>query len=190
MDKISDDPAVQAAGVIHTLTEVNERECLAKLAREVPIGGKVMEIGALLGGVTAVLALANPGAHITTIDNFSWRPDDQMQTSAEIVMANMKKVGVRNVVVITGDSKKLGGPQTAPIDLVWIDGGHEYDQAFSDLVLFGLRSKVIAIHDYDNPWLTIHKAVDDFIVFTGGAFKLTELVHWTAVLRRVDESNQ
>lgn len=184
MDKISNDPAVEMARIVRPLTEIAERELVARLAREVPTGGLIVEVGALYGGMTAVMALANAGAFITTMDNFSWHPEDDQKSSKALVEQNMARLGITNVEVLVGDSIALGRNWKREIDLVWIDGGHTYKHAYSDLICFGSCSAVIAIHDYGNPHLEcVKRAVSDFLEACP-EWGVAETVHTTAVLRK------
>jgi predicted O-methyltransferase YrrM len=174
------------ANSILSITTWEERECWANLAAQVPEGGRIVEIGALYGGVTAVLALAAPAASVFTIDNFSWHPEGHPPTSAELLREHMDSVGARNVYIIQGDSREIGMDQAfGHIDMLCIDGGHSYEFVFVDLMLFGTRSDVIALHDYDNPsWPTVKDAVNDFLKLMDGKFELTNVVGQVATLRR------
>lgn len=184
MTKISDNFAVDQAQAVRPLTEVNERECVARLAEAVREDGLMVEIGCLYGGMTAVLGLANPKARIKTIDDFSWHPEDDVPTSAALLLENMAKVGVNNVEVIEGDSRKIGPKWKEPIDLLWIDGGHSFDYVYSDLKNFGPHARVIALHDYNNPyWASIRQAVERFLG-NHPEFHLADVVGTVAVLRR------
>ncbi|RPI92895.1 MAG: class I SAM-dependent methyltransferase [Chloroflexi bacterium] len=181
---ISEILAVQNAQGIRPLSEINERECLARLASAVPAGGTIMEIGCLYGGTTGVLALANPQAQVMAVDNFSWHPPDDIPTSAALVRENMKLIGAGNVDVIEGDSCVLGKFWHGPIDLLWVDGGHTFEIAYADLSNFGPHAQVIAVHDYHNGyWAGVKQAVTKFLE-EHAEFKLVEVVHWVAVLRR------
>jgi hypothetical protein len=184
MQKISSNDAVQTAQVVRPLSEINERECLARLAGEVPAGGRIVEIGCLYGGTTGVLALANPQAEVAALDNFSWHPPDDIPTSAELVRQNMKLIGAENVHVVEGDSQEIGKFWNEPIDLLWVDGGHTFEIAYADLCNFGPHAQVIAVHDYhNNYWAGVKKAVTQFLE-EHKEFELVEVVHWVAVLRR------
>jgi hypothetical protein len=186
MQKISDVKAVDKAQVVRPLTEINERECLARLAEEVKPDGLIVEIGALYGGMTAVMALANKKAHVITIDDFSWHPADDVPTSAALLMENMAKVGVKNVEVIEGDSRVIGVTWGEPIDLIFIDGGHSFDWVYPDLCNFAPHAQVVALHDYGNPfWKTIKQAVDKFLG-DHPEWMLAQVVGTVAVLRRSD----
>jgi precorrin-6B methylase 2 len=185
--KISDDEAVQRASEIPAWTEINERELLARLAREVPADGHIVEIGALYGSVTAVLALANPAARITSIDNFSWTPPGYPEASYERMMENLKGLGISNVMVVADASENVASLWQWPIELLWIDGGHSFEYVSSDLTHFGKFAKVIALHDYDNPvWPDIRQAVDKFLLEQKGNFQLRGLVGMVATLRRIE----
>jgi len=183
-NKISDVKSVNKAQVVRPLTEINERECVARLAAVVPPKGLIVEIGTLYGGMTAVLGLANKKASIITIDDFSWHPADDVPSSEELVLANMESVGVHNVKVIKGDSRVIGKTWTEPIDLIFIDGGHSFDWVYPDLCNFAPHAKVVALHDYGNAfWMTIRQAVDQFMG-DNPEWEVSEVVGTVAVLRR------
>lgn len=182
--RISEIDAVEDARSVRPLTDINERECVAKLAEEVPPGGLIVEIGSLYGGTTAVLGLANPDAKIVSIDDYSWHPADDVPTSKKLLLANMKKVGVANVTAREGDSREIGKTWKRKIDLLWIDGGHSYEYVHSDLVKFGPHAQVIAVHDYKNPaWATIEQAINDFIA-VHPEWVISDVVGMVAVLRK------
>jgi tRNA and rRNA cytosine-C5-methylases len=190
LPRISDIDAVEIARVVRPLTDINERECVAKLAADVPPGGSIVEIGSLYGGMTAVLGLANPEAKIVSIDDYSWHPADDVPTSKELLLANMKRVGVKNVKAREGDSRVIGKTWKKAIDLLWIDGGHSYEYVHSDLVNFGPHARVIAVHDYKNPaWATIEQAINDFIQ-DHPEWAIVDVVGMVAVLKRKGEGDQ
>lgn len=169
---------------IYSLTTEAERKCLSMLAKEVPIHGYILEIGCLYGGVTAVLALSAPFAYVSTIDDFSWSPENMPKATKELAEKSFIELGIKNIKVFEGDSIKIGREWKTEIDLLWIDGGHSFNYVYSDLINFGPHSRVIALHDYDNPiWETIRQAVEIFI----GKYPewhLANVVDTVAVLRR------
>lgn len=176
---------VERASKVRTLTEINERECLARLAqgieKENPV---IVEIGGLYGGTTGVLALANPQAEVICIDTFEWHPPDDVPTSEDLLYANMKSIGVENVRVIVGDSRALWKTWRKKIDLLFIDGGHSFEWVYSDLSRFSPYARVVALHDYGNPfWTTIKQAVDRHLR-ENPIWRLDEVVGTVAVLRR------
>jgi predicted O-methyltransferase YrrM len=178
---------IQRAKILRPLTEINEREELINLAKEVPPHGLIVEVGTMYGGGTAILAYANPYARIISIDNFSWFPPDGSPSSKQDVEENLELLDIHNVEIMEGDSITIGKEWNTPIDFIFIDGGHEYETAYADLVMLGSHAKVIAIHDFNNPWLHgVNKAVEDFMAIEPDKWKIEKVVHWVAVLRRVE----
>jgi predicted O-methyltransferase YrrM len=167
------------------LTEIVERQLLARLAQAVPAGGLIVEIGTMYGGTTAALALAAPQARLITIDNFSWHPPDDQPSSKELVARNMAALGIENVTIIEGDSRHVGKKWPGePIALLWVDGGHEYAEAKADLDNFGKHAEVIAVHDYILTQLpSVKQAVDDYAA-EHPEFHKHEQAHSVIVLRR------
>src|SRR3989304_1699911 len=74
LPRISDVDAVENARALWPLTDINERECMAKLATEVPSGGLIVEIGSLYGGGTAGLGVGDPPGEKGFLHVFSLRP--------------------------------------------------------------------------------------------------------------------
>jgi precorrin-6B methylase 2 len=170
---------------VYSITTEAERKLLSELAREVPRGGTILEIGALYGGTTAVLALANPSAKVFSIDNFSWTPEGYPRASKDRFENNMKSIGANNVIAIEGDSKVLISHWERNIDLLWIDGGHDFSNVYSDLYNYSRHSKVIALHDYKNPmWPTVEKAIEIFLRKYEDTWYFSENVEMVAVLRK------
>jgi hypothetical protein len=170
--------------MIYSITTEAERNKLAELASKVPDQGVIVEVGTLYGGVTAVLAKAQPNAAVITIDNFSWHPEDMPVNSVGLVQDNLAKENIENVTIIENDSREVAKNWARDIDLLWIDGGHSYQFVYFDLVRFGTYSKVIALHDYKNPaWSTIEEAINVFLK-NNKNFYSDEVVDMLIVLRR------
>ena len=170
--------------VIPSWTEPGERACLEQLAKEVPAKGLIVEIGALYGGTTQVLAQANPKAKVTSIDDFSWTPEGYPTASKQLLEEHLAELGIKNVTVLAEKSEEIGPTWQKHIDLCFIDGGHSYKYVFADLVNFSVWSEVIALHDYNNPcWATIKQAIDDFLTHHP-EWELDDVVGTVAVLRK------
>jgi len=164
-------------------TAPEERLLLAHLAREVPAGGLIVEIGGLYGGATSVLASNAPEAQVVVVDDFSWAP--RGEASEDLLRDNMARRGITNVEVVKGDSREVGSKWTKAIDLLFVDGGHSYEFVSSDLLFFGPWADVVACHDYDNPhWPDIARAIEEWLAEHPERI-LERAVHMTAVIRRV-----
>lgn len=168
-------------------TSAEERALLERLSAEVPAGGQIVEIGCLYGGTTAVLALANPAAWVTSIDDFSWTPPGYPDVSPEHTRENLSKVGAFNVDVVKADSREACKEWKKHINLLWVDGGHSFEFVYSDLYNFGKFADVIAVHDYKNPaWASIEKAIETFMA-KFPVWRITEVIGMIAVLRKVNK---
>ena len=150
---------------IPTWTSAIERRALFDLAVAVPAGGLIVEIGALYGGSTSLLALANKDARVVTMDRFFRSPlADRPPATAAALRAEMERIGAMNVKVIEGDSRVIGPTWTEPINLLFVDGGHWYEEVWADLKNFGKHARVIAVHDYgDKEHASVQLAVDAFL---------------------------
>lgn len=182
---LSNKQIFEKARGLHPYTAIAERELMIELAREVPAGGLIVEIGALYGASTAVLAFANPAARIISMDNFTWSPIVDKPASKERLLLGLASVGVTIEEFIEGDSREIGKDWAEPIDFLLVDGGHFYDICLPDLMNFGSRATVIAIHDYTNGrWKPeIQPAVADFIK-AYPCWYIEKVVHSMAVLRK------
>lgn len=170
--------------VIPSWTTEEERELLTKLAGEVQPKGLIVEIGALYGGTTAVLAKAAPKAKVISIDEFSWTPEGYPTATKELLESHLKEVDIQNVTVLEGKSEEIGKTWDKHIDLCFVDGGHSYKYVYADLCNFAPHSDVVACHDYNNPfWESIKQAIDDFIQLFP-EWVLAEVAGTVAVLRR------
>jgi len=170
--------------VIPSWTETDERNLLHELASQVQPKGLIVEIGALYGGTTQVLAKAAPKAKVITIDEFSWTPENYPPATKELLESHLKEVGIKNVTVLEGKSEEIGKTWSRHIDFCFIDGGHSYEYVHADLCNFAPHSEVVACHDYGNPfWETIKKAIDDFI-HDNPEWYVSKVAGTIAVLRR------
>lgn len=164
-------------------TSLDERMTLSKLAKKVPDNGVIVEIGALYGGASAVLALSKPTARLISIDNFSWTPEGYPAASRELYISNMQKLKITNFEVIAMTSKEALTNWNSHIDLLWIDGGHDFNSVYFDLSEYSRFSDVVALHDYGNVfWPSIRQAVEKFTSET--SFYISEVVDSIVVLRR------
>ena len=136
------------------MTEQN-KNTIYSLAQEVPNGGNVLEIGSCMGGSSLCLGLGAPTAHITSYDIFVDRPNDPTPwggrygpRSVEANTERLAKHGVTNVKFIQSDSSTLES-FNQPIDLLIVDGNHDYEYEHHDLFTHGPMAKVIYVHDYN-----------------------------------------
>jgi predicted O-methyltransferase YrrM len=114
--------------------QLDEAALLYRLARRVPAGGAVAEIGRFKGGSTLLLASGLPdGAELWSYDlHVALRPDmTGPQLDAELRTA-LDRYGLSDRVhLVVGDSRVAEAPPRAPA-LVFVDGDHTYEGARAD----------------------------------------------------------
>lgn len=155
------EPIGQAHGIpVYMMpAEIEELDSLATLVDGEPI----LEVGSCYGGSTATLALAAPQSTVYAVDAFLWSPIPGLQASATTLADNLAAAGAENVCIIEGDSTAVARTWTAPLGLLFIDGGHEYDECLADLQALAHRAVIVAVHDYGMQFTPgVAEAVDTF----------------------------
>lgn len=155
-----------------------EAIALYELARSLPAGATVVELGAWLGKSSVVLAKGVGrirGAQVHSIDPFSGEGDERSQTRYRNLASqlghsiedefrrNIRRHGVERLVTpIRGLSHEAARTWATPIDLLFIDADHSYQAVLRDFDDWSPFVKVggwIAFHD---AWLTPPAGVDVF----------------------------
>jgi predicted O-methyltransferase YrrM len=147
--------------------------------RSLPNSATVVEIGAYLGRSTASLALACRGTdrHIFSIDIFGGVYDDVRNTPWQDSFErnflaewceNMKRVHVTDhVTPLRGQSVDIGRDWSKPINLLFIDGSHQYTDVVTDFETFFphvVEGGIVALHDVTPSWPGPYKAWQEIIV--------------------------
>jgi predicted O-methyltransferase YrrM len=114
--------------------QLDEAALLYRLARRVPAGATVVEIGRFKGGTTLMLASALPeGAELWSYDlHVALRADlTGPQLDAELAQALARYGLTDRVHLVVGDSRKAE-PPPRPASLLFVDGDHTYEGARAD----------------------------------------------------------
>ena len=101
-----------------------------------PPGSHVVEIGSHRGRSTVVLAraLARSGGRLTAVDAFVDGPRYGGAATRDALAAHLERAGVWGIVdVVTGRSQDVRSRWSEPIDLLWVDGKHDYWTCSDDL---------------------------------------------------------
>jgi Methyltransferase domain len=124
-----------------------EEEILADRAAAVRRRGTIVEIGTALGGTAAIFRRATEGkdVRIFTVDVAPFRE----------AYDRLRGTGV-TIVARTSSEFAVAWPREVgrPIDLLYIDGGHDFADVHSDFRLWAphVRSSgAVVFHDYDPP---------------------------------------
>lgn len=131
--------------------------------------GIIVEIGAWTGRSGKILALSSPTSQIISIDYFKnpyFAFHLGVLNAGEAYQECQKNMeGINNWQLIKEDTKKAGKNWEKEIDLLFIDGDHEYEGVKSDIQLFVPYVKsghVVLFHDYVTSELPdVKRAVDE-----------------------------
>lgn len=155
------------------LTEA-EADALAALA----FGGRVLEVGALLGHSTVILADA--ADHVVSVDPHVGYPADDPRPTLNRFLRNLEKYNVREkvTVMIGRDDQVLPYLEQEQFDLIFIDCTGEHD------VTAGAMCRAerlltphgyLAVHDCGHPhWQGVRQAVEEFAIERKLGFTLTD----------------
>ena len=140
-------------------------DCKAKLlpdyAKKVPKDGVIVEIGSRQGASMAIFGLtSDESVRVYCID---------IEIVRELPI-NIKKYGLSGkVAILPGDSADVSKRWKLPIDFLFIDGGHSYENEMSDSekwAPFVKKGGIVAWHDYDYPLYdgpNVKPVVQDFM---------------------------
>lgn len=165
---------------------------LYKLAREVPAGGVIVEIGSYQGksAITLGTGAQEAGALVWTID-----PHEDLQVTEQTrygmenhaaLLENLTTYHLGAVVrVVALRSDEVARIWTRPIDLLWIDGSHEYMDVRRDFEQWSAFVKPdgkIAMHDTSGHWPGVTRFIQELA--TAGDWDISDPVNATSVLTR------
>jgi len=162
-------------------------QLLAKYASQTPQDAVFVEIGTHLGDSALVMAEAAPWATIWTIDTGErWVWEGNKIEDYRQFLVN-RFVG-RKIHFLRGSSHfregmvEVGGFDW-PIDLLPVDGDHNYDAVMSDLIRWAPKVKpggYMLLHDYiiedgKGEWDKVWGAIEDYI-YVHREWEMLELV--------------
>jgi predicted O-methyltransferase YrrM len=148
-----------------------ERFCLAALA-QITKPDKIFEFGTYDGATTLLLARSSPDAQIFTLD----LPLDILDNSQSIIKDQLVAAGgtgskfadqpeAARIVQLLGDSRHFDfEPYHGQMDLILIDGAHEYEVVRSDsenALKMLAPDGIIVWDDYHPYWPGVVQAVDE-----------------------------
>ena len=143
--------AMKAAAVAMTIPGQMRRSELAFLYRLARQKGPIIEIGCLHGRSTAVLvkAASEFNAIVTSVDPFYPTPNT-VESNAAFWQKNIQNVGLESPTLMETTSHKAASQVNDTFGLVFIDGGHTYEDVSQDIKDWAPKVKkngLIAFHD-------------------------------------------
>ena len=166
---------------------VEEGETLYRLARACTGRGVIVEIGSWRGKSTTCLGLGSKAG--TQVPVYAVDPHSE-HTFADF-NRNMEAAGLTDLVKpVPGRSQELAEDFDQPIELLFIDGAHQYElvqQDFDRWVPKVVEGGVVAMHD--TTWFAGPKRVADEHIFKSRHFKNARYVFSsTTVATKVAEN--
>ena len=148
-----------------------EGELLYELAKGVPSGQAIVELGSWKGKSTVWLAKGTEAGQrnkVYSIDPHSGSKahvsEGEMNTYTAF-LTNLTKAGVQATVVpLVTTSDKAAQRWREGVGLLWVDASHEYEDVKHDFLAWKqhlLPSAIVALHDCDKPGPT--KVVEEYL---------------------------
>jgi len=142
---------------IQGMVDDDELKLLGKYAEEVDSGGVIVDIGTSDGKAALYLgSVSKPNTKVFTVDI---EIEERFYKHVDYMELNHK------VFYIRCTSSRLAGLWTTPIDMIFIDGSHNFEDVVKDIekwVPHVKKGGIIAFHDYGNKAFGVTEAVDQF----------------------------
>lgn len=158
-----------------------EASILCRLAKGCTGRGEIIEIGSWKGRSTVCLATgsrAGAGTKITAIDPHTGSSEHGDVHTFDEFTKNINDKGVADMVEpIVDFSANVGKNWDKPVELLWIDGAHEYEYVLEDYEVWEphlVEGGVIAFHD--SPMPGVWKVIEDHL-YKGDKFHSIGFVH-------------
>ncbi|CAN5896999.1 hypothetical protein BH23PLA1_BH23PLA1_21070 [soil metagenome] len=177
------DEAIQASDQIKGWLTQAEQSLLYDVARRVPAGGVIVELGSWMGRSTIMLGAGSLAGHrprIYAVDLFATGADDsnsqydsyingQPQDYLPVFEENVRRAGVDSVVepirgLTTESARRWSGSQ---INFLFIDANHSYEAVQDDFfswIRYCTPGSYCAFHDFSNHQEPgVHRFVDPLL---------------------------
>jgi predicted O-methyltransferase YrrM len=168
----------------------SEGMLLDELARRCEGSGAIVEIGSWRGRSTICLARgARRGGDtsVYAVDPHTGSIEQRVVSTLASFLHNIENAGVKDLIVpLVVPSIEAAASFEQPVELVFIDGAHDYESVRQDIAAWMPKLVVggtIAFHDVVGEWDQTWSAVHDFAVASGELDHL-RFVHSIAYARK------
>lgn len=142
-------PTIRKSDHIKTWTGDGE---LAYIAEEASKRHIIIEVGTYLGRSAKVMLDASPDCHLWYVD--PGLVDFVFETSQYFLRDEIKAGRCEGIKKYTPDAAQMLEHMRGKIDMVWIDGGHDFNAVYTDITRWMPLLKVGGImcgHDLETP---------------------------------------
>lgn len=150
-------PVSESTGVPGWETVAEERELMRITRQYVPHSGVIVELGGEYGRSAAQFAKACAGKHNVSIHTVDLFPMNHPLVG-DLLFAwksNIAEARVTDHHILTlphrGKTTEVASTWNTPIDLLFIDAGHSYNEVVTDIIAWVKHVRpggVVAFHDY------------------------------------------
>lgn len=147
------------ASVEGLLSSPRQERWLFEAALALPDGAVIVEVGSFKGRSTCCLAYGCMGTarHVFAIDTFEGNAHDFHRSQFfQEFSRNLQERGLsEHVTPIRSESARAAKEWDSPINLLFIDGSHRYEDVVADFCLFFphvVRGGIVAVHDVVETW--------------------------------------
>ena len=171
--KVSFDAAWPKIDAVPGWLSPGQERCLFDLVNRLPNDARILEVGCFLGRSTASMGSACLGTNrqIVCIDTFEGNDNDFVKGNNEVAWegddffsafdANIRGAGVRkHVLPLRGLSTYFAKSWCEPLDMLFIDAGHQFDDVLLDFETYAPFVKpggIVAMHDITPGWPDCYK---------------------------------
>lgn len=152
------------------LVSPDQEKWLFKNSRKLSDETVMVEIGSFKGRSTICLGLGCVGSkkHVYAIDTFNGNESDFLKRNYfDEFINNIKKANLSDYVTpLAGLSSEIAEKWNKPINFLFIDGSHQFDDVISDFNAYFphvARAGIIALHDVHVGWPGPFKAWNENI---------------------------
>ena len=152
-----------------------DKPWLVEFLQQIPEPKTVVEIGLFMGGTSNILLFLTGNSKYYGID--SWKAGDHQAKPAYTTLKegfiDQTLWAKDRIILVEGDSTVIGKTWNTPIDLLFVDGDHDYETARADIENF---SKWIPVGGYmlidDYEMEGVIRATDELVRFSDSWEKL------------------
>lgn len=152
-----------------SITEEDEDGIARAVELAVGVDGPIVEIGALFGHTTQLLAtLKEKNKKLIAVENFTWNPFSISSHDHRLITYRTLRYCLKNcnTEIFDRSNKEFYESTHSEVpSMIFIDAGHTYEEVKYDIEqALKIGIPIISGHDYNDLHLGVKQAVDEFFL--------------------------